>query len=152
MDYEVVNLDEKMAVGIGERTGNRDPQMEEVIGGLWNRFYNEGIYESIPNKANSKTLGMYTDYAGNEMEEYKAMVACEVLSEPEKGNYDIWKIPSGPYAKFIVKGSVVQAVAKAWEEIGQMNLSRTFSYDFEEYQDDNMENGDIHIYVGLKEE
>ena len=43
MDYEVVNLDEKIAVGIGKRTGNGDPHMKEIIGGLWNRFYNEGI-------------------------------------------------------------------------------------------------------------
>lgn len=151
MDYEVVKLHEKIAVGIGKRTSNSDPQMEEVVNGLWNRFYNEGIYESIPNKTNSKTLGMYTDFAGNEMENYKAIVACEVLSEPEKGNYEIWKVPSGPYAKFIFKGIGIQGVTKAWEEVGKMGLPRTFCCDFEEYQDDNMENGDIHIYVGLKE-
>ena len=28
MDYEVVNLDEKIAVGIGKRTGNGDPHMK----------------------------------------------------------------------------------------------------------------------------
>ena len=27
MDYEVVNLDEKIAVGIGKRTGNGDPHI-----------------------------------------------------------------------------------------------------------------------------
>lgn len=151
MDYEVVNLDEKIAVGLGKRTGNGDPHMKEIIGGLWNRFYNEGIYASIPNKVNLKTLGMYTDYIGEIKEDYKALVACEVSSEPDGDSFAVCKIPSGPYAKFIVKGNVTQVVAKAWEEIGQMNLPRTFCCDFEEYEDDNMENGEIHIYVGLKE-
>ena len=33
-----------------------------------------------------------------------------------------------------------------------MDLPRSFQCDFEEYQDDSMDNGEIHIYVGLKEE
>ncbi len=33
-----------------------------------------------------------------------------------------------------------------------MNLPRTFQCDFEEYQDDRMDDAEIHIYVGLKDE
>jgi len=47
---------------------------------------------------------------------------------------------------------MVQAVAMAWQEIWQMDLPRTFQCDFEEYQDDSMDNAEIHIYVGLKAE
>ena len=32
-----------------------------------------------------------------------------------------------------------------------MDLPRAFVCDFEEYQDDSMENAEIHIYVGLKD-
>ena len=46
----------------------------------------------------------------------------------------------------------MQAVAAAWQEIWQMDLPRTFQCDFEEYQDDRMEDAEIHIYVGLKED
>ena len=58
MEYEMVTLEGKIAVGISARTNNTSPDMGTVIGGLWNRFYNEGIYAAIPKKANAKALGI----------------------------------------------------------------------------------------------
>lgn len=153
MNYEIVTLSEKIVVGISARTNNLSPDMGAAIGGLWNRFYNEGIYASIPGKVNDKALGIYTDFEGNEKSDYTAMVACETSAEPEGeefAEYDIRRIPAGRYARFVVHGDMVQAVASAWKEIWQMNLPRTFQCDFEEYQDDNMEHAEIHIYVGLQ--
>lgn len=57
MEYEIVTLEKKTAVGISARTNNASPDMGAVIGGLWNRFYNEGIYAAIPKKADAKALG-----------------------------------------------------------------------------------------------
>lgn len=54
MDYEIVMLEEKIAVGISARTNNTSPDMGAVIGGLWNRFFNEGVYASIPQKQPKK--------------------------------------------------------------------------------------------------
>lgn len=42
-----------------------------------------------------------------------------------------------------------EAVAKCWQEIWQMDLKRSFVCDFEEYQNDCMEDAEIHIYIGL---
>ena len=109
MEYEIVNLEEKIAVGLSARTSNASPDMGAVIGGLWNQFYNGGVYASIQGKANQKALGIYTEYEGDEKAQYTVLVACEVAEGRETG-------------------------------------------DFEEYQDDSMENAEIHIYVGLKEE
>lgn len=151
MDYEVVMLEEKIAAGVSARTGNADPKAGEIIGGLWNRLYKEGVYETIPDKANRKALGIYTDYAGDEKADYTAMAACEVLSRPQDEICDVVKIPAGRYAKFVVHGDMVQAVADAWQEIWKMDLPRRFRCDFEEYQDERMEDAEIHIYVGLKD-
>ena len=152
MDYEIVTLEERNAVGITARTNNTAPDMGAVIGGLWNRFYNEGVYASIPGKVNDKALGIYTDYAGDEKADYMAMVACETTEELQGENYSICKIPAGRYAKFVIHGDMAQAVAAAWREIWQMKLPRAFQCDFEEYQNDCMDNGEIHIYVGLAED
>ena len=152
MDYEIVTLEEKIAAGLSARTNNGASNMGAVIGGLWNRFFNEGVYGAVPNKANGKALGIYTDYAGDEKADYTVMAACEVTQEPEAGTCALCRIPAGRYAKFVVHGDMVQAVAAAWQEIWQMNLPRTFQCDFEEYQDDSMDNAEIHIYIGLKEE
>lgn len=150
MEYEIVTLQEKIAVGIAARTNNLSPDMGAVIGGLWNRFYHEGIYSSIPEKANTKALGIYTDYAGDEKSDYTAMVACETANGPQEGEYCVCLIPAGRYAKFVVHGDMVQAVASAWQEIWKMDLPRSFQCDFEEYQDDSMDHAEIHIYVGIK--
>ena len=155
MKYEIVTLNEKIVVGISARTNNLSPDMSATIGGLWKRFYNEGVYASIPEKSNNKALGIYMDFEGDEKSDYTAMVACETLTEPkgtESAEYTVRRIPAGRYAKFVVQGDMIAAVAAAWQEIWQMDLPRTYLYDFEEYQDDRMDQAEIHIYVGLKEE
>ena len=152
MEYEIVTLEEKIAAGVSARTNNNSPDMGAVIGGLWNRFYKEGIWGSVPGKVNEKALGIYTDYAGDENADYTVLAAWETAEEPEKTKDAACRIPAGRYAKFVIHGDMVQAVAAAWREIWQMNLPRSFQCDFEEYQDESMENAEIHIYVGLKEE
>ena len=152
MEYEIVNLEEKIAVGLSARTSNASPDMGAVIGGLWNQFYNGGVYASIQGKANQKALGIYTEYEGDEKAQYTVLVACEVAEGRETGECAVCHIPAGRYAKFVIHGDMVQAGGAAWQEIWSMDLPRTFLCDFEEYQDDSMENAEIHIYVGLKEE
>ena len=152
MNYEIVTLEEKLIVGISARTSSNDPNMGTVIGQLWNRFFCEGIYASIPQKANEKALGLYTDYATDETGEYTAAVACEVLSDPKSDTLMTRKIPAGRYAKFVVKGDMIKAVANAWQEIWKLDLPRKFDCDFEEYQDDSMDNAEIHIYISLLDE
>lgn len=152
MEYEIVTLNEKIAAGVSARTNNNSPDMGTVIGGLWNRFYSEGVYASLPGKVSEKALGIYTEYAGNEKADYTALVACETSQEPEGEAYAVCRIPAGRYAKFVIHGDVVQAVAAAWQEIWQMNLPRSFQCDFEEYQNSSMDHAEIHIYVGLKDE
>lgn len=155
MEYQIVTLQEKIVVGIAARTNNSAPDMGMVIGGLWNRFYKDGVYEGIPNKADDKAIGLYTDYAGDASDDYTVMVCCAVTKKPKSTQYKVRRIPAGRYAKFVITcdmRTAVTAVAKAWQAIWNMDLPRAFAYDFEEYQDDDMEQAKIHLYIGLKEE
>lgn len=152
MNYEIVTLEEKTVVGIGARTNNCSPDMGMVIGGLWNRFYSEGIYEAIPNKANEKALGIYTDYEEDENGDYTVMVAYEVTEAVTKTDkLEVRTIPSGKYAKFVVEGYMQEVVASFWQELWQMELPRSYVCDFEEYQNGDMEHAEIHIYISLRE-
>jgi predicted transcriptional regulator YdeE len=45
---------------------------------------------------------------------------------------------------------VQQAVSDFWQKLWNMDLARTTICDFEEYQDSNMEDGTIHIYIGIQ--
>ncbi len=60
-------------------------------------------------------------------------------------------IPAGTYAKFVVRGNMIKAVAEFWQELWKMDLPRAFVCDFEEYQNGDMEDALVHIYIGLKD-
>lgn len=150
MEYEVVELSEKTVVGITERTRNDDEKMPEVIGGLWQRFYAEGIYQSIENKKNSYSLGLYSQYESDANGAYDITVCCEVdKSENPPPGTEVKTIPAGKYAKFIVKGPVQTVVYEFWQKLWSMDLDRKCSYDFEEYLNDDMEKGEVHIYIAI---
>lgn len=152
MMYEIVELEAKTVAGLTARTRNDAPDMSAVIGGLWQRFYQDGVCASIPDKKNDKALGIYTDYSDGASGEYSVLVACEVENTgniPE--NVTVRLLPKSKYAKFVIKGHMQKAVADFWEKLWQMDLPRSFVCDFEEYQNSDPENSEIHIYIGLKE-
>ncbi len=151
MNYGIVFLKEKTVVGLTARTNNAAPDMVAVIGDLWNRFYQNGVYTAIQHKSNDKAMGIYTDYAGNEKDDYSVVVACEV---DKASNLPLGAVtrtlPAGQYAKFVVKGPMQTAVADFWQKLWTMDLPRSYTCDFEEYQNDDAENAIIHIYIGLR--
>ena len=53
MEYEVVELTEKMITGTAARTSNERPEMSEIIGGLWGKLYQGGLISKIENRANA---------------------------------------------------------------------------------------------------
>ena len=59
MNYEIVNLKEKIIVGVSTTTSNDDPKMVEKIGGLWDELYQDGVNAKIKNKVNEYAIGLY---------------------------------------------------------------------------------------------
>ena len=151
MEYEIVNLEEKKIVGLTARTNNSAPDMGMVIGGLWNDLYQKGIYQKINNKANEKAVGLYSDYESDMAGDYDVTIGCEVkITDNIPGNTVVKVIPAGKYAKFVVRGHMQKAVQQFWQELWKMKLDRKYTADFEEYQDDCIDNAEVHIYIALK--
>lgn len=146
MNYEVVSLEEKIIVGVSATTGNSDPEMGKIIGGLWEKLYQGGVYPAIKNKVNEYAIGLYSDYT----DEGYCVTAGNEVSKAENPDFTMKTIPAGKYAKFSVHGHMEKAVADAWAEIWQMNLDRSFTGDFEEYLNSDFENCNIDIYIALK--
>lgn len=151
MNYEVVYLKEKTVAGITIRTSNNDPNMSKCIGETWKKFFENGIYQSIGNKENDNSIGLYTNYEGKVNGFYDMMVCCEISKEENLSTeINIKKIAEGKYAKFIVKGNVEKAVAECWAKIWTMDLDRKYSFDFEEYVSGcEMDNAEINIYISI---
>ncbi|WP_313074047.1 GyrI-like domain-containing protein [Lacrimispora sp.] len=146
MDYKVVQLEEKIIVGVSALTGNSDPDMGEIIRGLWKELYQGGVSVMIKNKSNQYAIGLYSDYTSNQ---YCVTVGNEVFNA-ENADLTVKIIPAGKYAKFSVHGNMEKAVANAWGKIWQMDLDRSFTGDFEEYLSDDRNDCDIDIYIAIK--
>lgn len=146
MNYKIVNLEEKIIVGVSTTTSNDDPKMGEKIGKLWSDLYQGGANEKIKNKVNEYAIGLYSDYTENSY----TVTAGNEVSKSENDELITKIIPAGRYAKFSVHGHMERAVAQAWGEIWQMQLERSFTGDFEEYLNSDFENSDIDIYIALK--
>ena len=146
MNYEIVNLEAKTMVGVSAVTGNDDPQMGKIIGGLWAKLYEDGIQATIKNKVNEYAIGLYSDYT---KDSYCVTAGCEV-SKPENAELTVKIIPAGKYAKFSIHGDMQKAAAEAWEKIWKMDLNRRFTGDFEEYLNNDWENADINLFIAIQ--
>ncbi|MCC0783935.1 GyrI-like domain-containing protein [Clostridioides sp. ES-S-0108-01] len=165
MDYEIVNISEKIVIGISKETANKDGQAVNDISESWKKFMGKGIYNAIKGKKSEKTIGLYTDYQGDFTSPYNFVACCEVNSNVDKdknldelntnntvGENIISKvIPAGKYAKFIVVGGQKE-VGDFWLEFWKMDFDRTYISDFEEYQSNTFDTNkhEIHIYIGIK--
>lgn len=152
MNYEVVTLKQKSMIGLSARTSNRSPNMGTVIGGLWQKLFEEKLFFTIPNKVNEFSIGLYSGYSTDVNGEYDITVGCEVSSiDTLPENTIVKTIPAGRYAKFVVFGDMVEAVSKAWQEIWSIPLERSYTGDFEEYISTQAQGDcEVHIYVALK--
>lgn len=153
MNYEIVYLKEMQIAGLKTRTRNSDPNMQKDIGELWRSFYSDGFYESIPNKSNNKSIGLYTNYESDVAGYYDVMACCEVDdNEALSCGVELGCIASGKYARFVIEGHMQKAVAEFWSNLWAMDLDRAYGCDFEEYQCCvSPNNCVIHMYISLKE-
>ena len=156
MEYEIVTLEKKTVAGVSARTNNNSPDMQSVIGGLWQELFG-GIAQSMKNRANKKAIGLYSGYESDGS--YNVLAGCEInpdlasedISSATGKKLDLKTIPAGRYAKFMVKGDVVKALSDSWLEIWNTPLERTFTGDFEEYQEDcDGKSGTIFVYIAIK--
>ena len=122
MNYEIVNLEEKIIVGVSTTTSNNDPKMGEKIGKLWMDLYQGGVNAKIKNKVNEYAIGLYSDYT----ETGYTVTAGNEVSKSENSTLTTKIIPAGKYAKFSVHGHMEKAVAESWGEIWQMDFDTSF--------------------------
>lgn len=153
MEYKIVTMPQRTVAGITARTSNFDQDMQAKIGGLWQRFFEQGVYASLPDKASQTTIGLYHCYESDFRGAYDLTVCAQVADTarlPE--GVEAYIIPGGTYAEFVVHGGM-DAVGACWNELWKMNLNRAYTCDYEEYfPGENPNDTEIHIYLSVKEE
>lgn len=142
-------------IGITTQISNNNGQAIKDLGELWRQFFGESLIAKIPNAISSNIYAVYTDYESDFTGKYTTIIGLEVASLDE--------IPEGmvgrefqpqTFKKYIAKGELYEAVGKTWTEIwnDDINLNRTYNYDYELYTDkaQNPMDAEIEIYIGVK--
>ncbi|XDD49982.1 GyrI-like domain-containing protein [Leptospira sp. WS92.C1] len=159
MSQEIVSKNEMSIVGISEITKNQDEMSGQgKIGGLWQRFFSEGIMEKIPNKKQPvNIIAVYTDYESDETGTYRILIGVEVEDSKTIPSGMILKtIPKGSYSKITTEhGPITSIVIAAWQKIWnepELKAKRAFQADYELYDErsSNPESAQIDIFIGVK--
>ena len=148
-------------VGIEVRTSNaKEMTAEGVIGKQWQKFFQDGVAQKVPNKADSNVYAVYSDYASDRNGEYAFLIGVKVRDKSVVPSGMVLKtIPAGNYAVLTSeKGPAAEVVPAAWQQIwaleekAQLGGSRAYKADFEVYDQRTADpqNSQIDIYVGLK--
>ncbi|GCE07109.1 GyrI-like domain-containing protein [Dictyobacter aurantiacus] len=140
-----IHKDALTVVGIETRTTNSDESRGETarIPGLWQRFFQENIRNTIPNQVQpGSILAVYTDYESDEHGPYTLLIGCEVSSLgdlPEGLSARV--LPESGYMIYTTRtGPVASVIGQAWREIWQLGPEqlggrRRYSADFELYDE-----------------
>jgi len=157
----IVHEDELSVVGIEVRTSNaKELTSDGVIGKQWQRFFQEGVLQKIPNKVSENIYAVYSDYASDRNGEYSFTVGAKVQpgSVPPAG-FVLKKVRAGNYAVVTSeKGSSAKVVPQTWQRVwvleDQHRLGgvRAYQSDFELYDQRaaDPQNAQVDLYIGLK--
>jgi predicted transcriptional regulator YdeE len=154
------HLDGFTVIGISARTNNaKEASPDGLIGKQWQRLFQEGLLDKIPNKADSNIIAVYTDYASDHNGDYTFILGAKVTSDKDvpAGMLAI-KVASGHYARYTSeKGPVYEVIPALWRRIWSVPASapggdRTYKTDFEihDQRATDPENSRVDVYVGIK--
>src|SRR4051794_37745396 len=141
MITKVVDRPAFSIIGLECRTNNA----QEISGGgcigqQWAKLMRGKLLDKIPNRADKKTIAVYTDYASDKDGDYTYILGAKVNSTDVVPQGMVAKtIPAGKYAVFTSdKGPVQDVVVKTWKLVWAMPKSqpggdRAYQSDFEIY-------------------
>lgn len=142
-------------IGIAVETTNQNNQAAADLGQLWGRFYNEQIFNEIPNKESEEVYAVYTDYESDYTGKYTTIIGQRVncLDTIPDGMVGR-EIKNDRLLKYVAKGEMPNAVVEVWKEIWANNIAlyRTYNADFEVYgaKSRNGNESEVEIYIGIR--
>lgn len=141
-------------IGISVRTTNENGKSGEDIPALWNQFMSEEVRNKIPGKVSETLFCIYTDYEKDHTKPYTTIVGCEVESLDFIPENMVGKsIEKTEYEQFTAKGNLNEGIVfNKWLEIWNSGLNRSFTTDFEVYDEKTQdpENAAVDLFIAIK--
>lgn len=152
-NHKIVQKSVMLVIGIDCRTSNAPEAGAKDIPKLWEKFYREDIVIQIPNKISDEIIALYCDYEGDYTQPYSLVVGCPVSSIDAIPKGMVAKtIPASSYAVFHVEGEFPASLIETWGNIWKdSNLERTYSGDFELYEDKFISESskELEVYIAV---
>jgi len=156
-----VHQDGFSVVGIEVRTSNaKEMTGEGAIPKQWQKFFQDGIQQKIPDKVDRTIYAVYSDYASDRNGEYSFLIGVKVNpNATAPAGMVLKKIPSGEYAVITSdQGPVGKVVPAAWQQIWsledkhQLGGTRAYHADFEVHDQRSIDpqSSQVDVCVGLK--
>ena len=152
MNPSLEHQKEKFFIGLELRTNNEECSSAMPV--HKERFFKENIFSKIPNKLNENILALYTDYEGDYTKPYSWILGCEVSSLEDIPEGLVGRVlQASTYAVFTTQGVFPQGLISVWQEIWKLNLSRSYTSDFEMYRSgfDPQSNPEVKVYIAIDE-
>ncbi len=149
MDYPEIQLGEILLVGIEIRTQNTSAI---EIGELWQKFFANQVQDRIPNCIDSRLFGLYSSYENKHLADYNFMIGCPVSDLDQIPQGMVGRtVPAQSYQVARAQGALPDALLETWQDIWQSDIPRSYTYDFEIYDDraTDPENAEIDIFVAI---
>lgn len=140
-------------IGIAVRTTNVNSQAAKDIQALWRQFLSEQILHKIPNKIDGTIYSLYTEYEGDHMKPYTAMIGCKVSELSKIPDGMVGKsFDGGTYVKFTARGDLQKGlIVNQWSKTWNMNLDRQYTADFEVFGEkaQHPNDAEVDFYVAV---
>lgn len=146
-------------VGLAVRTNNQtEATGQGEIPKLWQRFVQQNVAASIPNRADQNLIVVYTDYDSDQTGEYTYLIGSRVTSTTDiPVGLTLKEVPAGSYAILdSEKGPVQEILPKIWRQIWSMppkdlGGQRAFKADYEVYSPGfDPQSVQVTLHIGLK--
>jgi len=158
---KVVHEDAFWVMGIEVRTNNaKEATSEGLIGRQWQKFFQDGVLEKIPNKTGGYIYAVYSDYASDHNGDYSFLIGAKVADGSKApADFVLKKVPGGNYAVVPTeKGPIAKVVSEAWQRIWAMEDKRELGgpraykvdYELHDQRSADPQNALVDIYIGLK--
>ncbi|MGE0206878.1 MAG: GyrI-like domain-containing protein [Candidatus Babeliales bacterium] len=150
MYFTIQKKDPFNVIGIELQVNNPDEALYK-IDNFWRKFRDQKIKDQISNKINpDETIAVYTNY-NVEGQGYSLILGARVkdlINDIPEGMVGI-EIPEQTYAIFSKKGSIPEIIQDGWKQVWEEPLARAYTYDFELYKDESLDNGSVEFYVAV---
>ncbi|SCK59193.1 Predicted transcriptional regulator YdeE, contains AraC-type DNA-binding domain [Variovorax sp. HW608] len=148
MQPQLRRLEAFRVAGLTARTTNRDESDSRAarIGTLWDRFFDERVYEKTPHRVDDMRLfGVYSDYETDAHGAFDITTGVAVADGPASV-----RIEGGNYLVFSARGEMPRMVIDLWDTIwayfeAHPEIRRCYRSDFEAYSGPN----EVAIHIGV---